>query len=369
MRVHLYTNIFPQYRKSLWDSLISINDFDIIFYFSNKSRQGIETVNVFNEYKSNSLKHFSKIRNIYIGKHIIWQVGVLKSLFNKNLKSAIFLAEMTIISTWIATIILKLRGIKVIYWGHGLYGSEKRLKKFFRLLFLSLADHNLVYEKNSEKNLLNNGFDKVKTSVVYNSINFYKQRDLFNKLIDNKPKKIFNNDYPVLLFIGRLTKSKKINQLIDATLLLNKSSNFNLLIIGEGNEKKRLEAQSRSLINQGKCIFYGKCYDEGILSNLIYMSDLTVSPGNVGLTAIHSLSYGTAVCSHSNLLNQMPEVEAIIDGENGFLFKEDGIQEMAFKIQTWFSTNKRNKKDIRKIVDELYNPDYQLKVILNSILL
>ena len=191
MRVHLYTNIFPHYRKSLWDSLISINDFDIIFYFSNKSRQGIETVNVFNEYKSNSLKHFSKIRNIYIGKHIIWQVGVLKSLFNKNLKSAIFLAEMTIISTWIATIILKLRGIKVIYWGHGLYGSEKRLKKFFRLLFLSLADHNLVYEKNSEKNLLNNGFDKVKTSVVYNSINFYKQRDLFNKLIDNKTQKDF----------------------------------------------------------------------------------------------------------------------------------------------------------------------------------
>lgn len=368
MRIHLYTNIFPHYRKSLWDSLISLNDFEFVFYFSNKSRQGIETVNVSNEYKSNSVKHFSKIRNIYIGKHIIWQVGVLKSLFNQNLKSAIFLAEMTIISTWIATIILKLKGIKVIYWGHGLYGSEKRLKKFFRLLFLSLADHNLVYEKNSEKNLINNGFDKVKTSIVYNSINFYKQRDLFNKLIDNKPKKIFNNNYPVLLFIGRLTKSKKINQLIDATLLLNKSSNFNLLIIGEGNEKKRLEEQSRSLINQGKCIFYGKCYDEDILSNLIYMSDLTVSPGNVGLTAIHSLSYGTPVCSHSNLINQMPEVEAIKEVENGFLFKEDDIQDMVLKIQAWFSTNKRDKKDIRKIIDEVYNPDYQIKVILNSLI-
>ena len=275
---------------------------------------------------------------------------------------------MTIISTWIATIILKLRGIKVIYWGHGLYGSEKRLKKFFRLLFLSLADHNLVYEKNSEKNLLNNGFDKVKTSVVYNSINFYKQRDLFNKLIDNKPKKIFNNDYPVLLFIGRLTKSKKINQLIDLTLQLNKSSNFNLLIVGEGKEKKRLETQARELIIQEKCLFYGKCYDEDILSKLIYMSDLTVSPGNVGLTAIHSLSYGTPVCSHSNLINQMPEAEAIKEGDNGFLFKEDDIQDMIFKIQAWFSTNKRDKKDIRKIIDEVYNPDYQIKVILNSLI-
>lgn len=368
MRVHVYTNIFPHYRKSLWDYLISVEEFDFNFYFSNISKENIETVKITKEYKLESLNHFSEIKNIYLGKYIIWQIGVLKSLFKQNLKSAIFLGEMTIISTWIATIILKLKGIKVIYWGHGLYGNEKRLKKFFRLLFLSLADHNLVYEKNSEKNLLNNGFDKVKTSVVYNSINFYKQRDLFNKLIDNKPKKIFNNNYPVLLFIGRLTKSKKINQLIDATLLLNKSSNFNLLIIGEGNEKKRLEAQSRSLINQGKCILYGKCYDEGILSKLIFMSDLTVSPGNVGLTAIHSLSYGTPVCSHSNLINQMPEAEAIKEGDNGFLFKEDDIQDMIFKIQAWFSTNKRDKKDIRKIIDEVYNPDYQIKVILNSLI-
>lgn len=325
-------------------------------------------MNVLNEYKSNSLKHFSKIRNIYIGKHIIWQVGVLKSLFNQNLKSAIFLAEMTIISTWIATIILKLRGIKVIYWGHGLYGSEKGLKKNLRLLFLSLADHNLVYEKNSEKNLLNNDFSNTKISIVYNSINFFKQRDLFNKLIDYNPKKIFNNDYPVLLFIGRLTKSKKINQLIDATLLLNKSSNFNLLIIGEGNEKKNLEEQARTLITHGKCIFYGKCYDEDILSKLIYMSDLTVSPGNVGLTAIHSLSYGTAVCSHSNLFNQMPEVESIIDGENGFLFKEDCIEDLVLKIKDWFSKDLKSKKDIRKIIDKLYNPSYQVEIILNCLI-
>ena len=368
MRVHVYTNIFPHYRKSLWDYLISVEEFDFNFYFSNISKENIETVKITKEYKLESLNHFSEIKNIYLGKYIIWQIGVLKSLFKQNLKSAIFLGEMTIISTWIATIILKLRGIKVIYWGHGLYGSEKGLKKNLRLFFLSLADHNLLYEKNSEKIMIDNGFDISKISVVYNSINFFEQLGLFKKLISKKPKKIFDNEYPILLFIGRLTKSKKINQLIDLTLQLNKSSNSNLLIVGEGKEKKRLETQARELIIQEKCLFYGKCYDEDILSKLIYMSDLTVSPGNVGLTAIHSLSYGTPVCSHSNLINQMPEAEAIKEGDNGFLFKEDDIQDMIFKIQAWFSTNKRDKKDIRKIIDEVYNPDYQIKVILNSLI-
>ena len=73
---------------------------------------------------------------------------------------------------------------------------------------------------------------------------------------------------------------------------------------------------------EGNCIFYGATYDEKELSKLIYMSDLTVSPGNIGLTAIHSLSYGTPVCSHSNFNNQMPESEAIINFENGFFFRK-----------------------------------------------
>ena len=43
---------------------------------------------------------------------------------------------MTIISTWLAAILFKLKGVKVIFWGHGSYGNEKYLKKYIELNFL-----------------------------------------------------------------------------------------------------------------------------------------------------------------------------------------------------------------------------------------
>ena len=50
-----------------------------------------------------------------------------------------------------------------------------------------------------------------------------------------------------------------------------------------------------------------------------------VSPGNVGLTAMHALVYGIPVISHSNAAAQMPEFEAITPGLTGELFKENDV--------------------------------------------
>ena len=114
--------------------------------------------------------------------------------------------------------------------------------------------------------------------------------------------------------------------------------------------------------------FFGSVYDESRLSELIYNSDICISPGNIGLTAIHSLSYGTPIASHSNFDNQMPEVESIIVGQNGFLFEENDENDLANKILYWLNKGKVNKGNVRSIVDEKYNPYYQKKIIDQLIL-
>lgn len=366
IRVFVFSNIFPSYRKSIWKELLNLNSINFTFFYSIKSNISIGVdESLINENKySSKLKH---LRNFYFLGYLIWQTNVLSQVF-KKVDSVIFLGEMTIMSTWIAAIIFRLRGVKVIFWGHGIYGNESLPKLLLRKIFLRLANHNLVYEKRAKKIMLEHGFKQIKISVVYNSINYEQQLSLFQKLEKEKKSSIFKNKYPVLLFIGRLTKQKKVNQLIEAVKILNEKSNFNLLIIGEGEEKLVLEELAQDLIKENKCIFYGKSYDEDELSRLIYNSDLTVSPGNVGLTAIHSLSYGTPVCSHSNLSNQMPEVESIIEGENGFLFNENDVKSIVEGITNWFNCKKSiDKKMIRKVVDEFYNPIYQKEVILKSI--
>lgn len=365
-KTFVFSNIFPNYRKSIWELLLNVKSNEFVFFYSEKNRSSIklEESLIYEKKHSGKLNH---VNNFYFSGHLIWQSKVLSNVF-KKVDSVIFLGEMTVITTWIASFIFRLRGIKVIFWGHGIYGNENKAKLFFRKIFLRLADHNLVYEKRAKKIMLEHGFQQNKISVVYNSINYRQQLNLFKELGKGKKNSIFKNNYPVLLFIGRLTKQKKINQLIEAVLILNQKSNYNLLIIGEGEEKPYLEKLAQGLIKKNKCIFYGQSYDEDEISSLIYNSDLTVSPGNIGLTAIHSLSYGTPVCSHSNLSNQMPEVESIIEGENGFLFRENDIQSIVYGIMTWFDNNKTiDKNKIREVVDKFYNPNYQKKIILKSI--
>ena len=362
--IYVFSNIYPKYRKGIWDRLHEDENHNISFFFSNKTIDNIATVSIEKEYSVINQKTFKKIDNIFLYKWLIWQKGVLSRTFD-SVSVVIFLGEMTVISTWIASCILRLRGIKVLFWGHGVYGKESKITLFLRKIFLKLANHNLVYGERAKKIMIKHGFKQNKISVVYNSLNYEQQLNLFQKLKKEKKNSIFKNNYPVLLFIGRLTKQKKVNQLIQAVKVLNEKANFNLLIIGEGEEKLSLEELAQDLIKGNKCIFYGKSYDENELSRLIYNSDLTVSPGNVGLTAIHSLSYGTPVCSHSNLSNQMPEVESIIEGENGFLFRENDILSIVDGIISWFDNKKSiDKKKVRGVVDKFYNPNYQKEVIL-----
>lgn len=365
--IYIFSNIYPKYRKSVWDRLFEVENLNISFFFSNKTIDNIATVSVEEEYSINDQKAFKKIKNIFFDKWLIWQTGVLSRTFD-SISAVIFLGEMSVISSWIASVIFRLRGVKVIFWGHGIYGNESYIKLAVRKAFLRLANHNLVYEKRAKRIMIEHGFKQNKISIVYNSINYEQQLDLFQKLEKEKKNSIFENNYPILLFVGRLTKQKKLDQLIKSVKILNKKSNYNLLIIGDGEEKLNLEELAQDLIKQNKCIFYGKSYDEEELSRLIYNSDLTISPGNVGLTAIHSLSFGTPVCSHSNFLNQMPEAEAINVGKNGFLFKEDDITNMVYKVEEWFKKNQKiNKTEVRKIIDEKYNPQNQKRIIVNSL--
>jgi glycosyltransferase involved in cell wall biosynthesis len=91
-----------------------------------------------------------------------------------------------------------------------------------------------------------------------------------------------------------------------------------------------------------------------------------VSPGNVGLTAIHSLSFGTPVCTHSNFFNQMPEVEVIEEGVTGCFFEENNIESLDNVISKWVNFPKDRsviRDNCYQIIDDLYNPYNQLNVI------
>tara|TARA_Y100000741_G_C18257179_1_gene559404 strand:- start:1695 stop:2798 length:1104 start_codon:yes stop_codon:yes gene_type:complete len=352
-----FTNIFPHYRKLIWSLLLNEKKYSFEIFYSKKTTWGIESLNI-----ENTKAHI--LKNYFIFNRIFWQTKVLRTLIFKKYDIVFFIGEMSILSTWVGAIICRVFRKKVIFWGHGLYGNENRIKKFFRILFLKLAHINLVYEKRAKKLLIEEGLKKNKIKVVYNSLDYDLQLRLFQNL-EQKPKSkinYFNNNLPVVVFVGRLSKIKQIEILIKATEITNsKHPRINLLIVGDGPEKSKLEVLAKNRLINHNYKFLGAIYDENQLSKIFYHSKICISPGNIGLTGIHSLSYGTPVGSHNNFNYQMPEVEAIEYEVNGFLFKQGDVVDLSNSIINWINKSVK-KSEVRKVIDLKYNPYIQKRV-------
>ena len=142
---------------------------------------------------------------------------------------------------------------------------------------------------------------------------------------------------------------------------------YNLVYIGDGEARIGLEKMAIDRSVSDQVWFYGACYDEEKNAEFVYNADLCVSPGNIGLTAIHVLMFGCPAISHDDFAHQMPEFEAIKVGKTGTFFQRDSQKSLNESISKWFSQEGYNRENIRKDcyneIDTNWNPYYQMQII------
>ena len=92
-----------------------------------------------------------------------------------------------------------------------------------------------------------------------------------------------------------------------------------------------------------------------------------MTPGDVGLTAIHSLSYGCPVVSHNHFCSQGPEFETIIPNVTGDFFEYNNINDLADVIEKWLKLSALKGDEIKRVgfdlIDKKYNPYHQVGII------
>jgi len=318
------------------------------------------------------LSHFKKeVKNITIKKPLSFQKGVL-SLLRENYTHYIILGQADCISTWFMLFLIRLQRKKIFFWAHGWYGKETKLEIILKKIFFGLANGVFLYGDYAKNLMTEKGFDEKKLHVIYNSLDYDEQKELRNKLnaVDIY-KQHFSNDCINIIFVGRLAKVKQLNMLLQALFELNKlGEKYNLTLIGNGEMKDELFALVRKLNIEKNVWFYGATYAETELSELIYNADMCVSPGNVGLTAMHAMAYGCPVITHNNFSMQMPEFEAIKRGKTGDFFEQNNINSLVETIKNWVKQN-FDRNEVRyncyNVIDSKYNPHYQIKVIKSVI--
>lgn len=377
MKVAVVYHYFAHYRLPIFNSLSRSKKNDYTFFSDPDSANDIKTIDP--EFSKISIENgglnWCFLKNKWFkGQLFLWQKGLLKLALKGDFDAFILLGNIFFISTWIAAVILKLRGKKVYFWTHGVTSYEKGLKWKLRSLFYNLSDGVLLYGNKAKEVMSNNGFPKNKLHVIYNSLDYEKHfelRESLNLLDSLKVKEdLFDNPkLPLIVFIGRLTHHKNLDMLLGATKLL-KDKNFkiNILFVGNGDAKQDLIETSKEYHLEKSTCFYGACYEGLKLAQLIGACDICVSPGEVGLTAITSLSFGTPVISHDDFNHQMPEYEAIIPKFNGDLFTRNSIDELANTIQQWIVNHKNiSRNEIRancyQVIDKKYNPLTQVELI------
>ena len=140
-----------------------------------------------------------------------------------------------------------------------------------------------------------------------------------------------------------------------------------MILVGNGEDEINLKEKAKDYSDY--IYFYGSCYDEEMIGYLIANADLCVSPGNVGLTAIHSLSFGTPVCTHDDYTLQMPEVEAIKEGITGTFFNLKR-NDLTATIKKWLLAS-HDRELIRMncydMVDSKFNPENQTQIINSAV--
>ncbi len=358
MKICLIYNFAQHYRAEIF-KLID-KEYDCDFYFGDKY------LDVKKMDYSLLKGKVTEIHNGRIGP-FTYQTKILSLL--RKYDVFLMIGETHSITTWLFMFISKLYNNKRIYfWCHGWYGKETKVERFLKHILDRMPNGLFLYGNYAKNLMIREGFDEEKLHVVHNSLSYSKQVEVRKRLqITNVYTAHFRNDYKNLIFIGRLDPVKKLDMILTA---IKQSEKFgflyNITYIGSGQEKLKLETLSKELSLEERVWFYGSCYDEAVLGNLIYNADLCVAPGNIGLTAMHSLVFGTPAITHNCFKWQMPEFEAIKPGVTGNFFELNSVNSLSQAIDKWFNEKGEIREEVRqacmKEIDDYWTPEYQMNV-------
>lgn len=365
MKLCIIYNTAPKYRERIF--MLIDETYDCDWYFGH-------TTTDIKEMDTSVLKRVTYYKSMGNRNRLYWKRGILKLLLKKQYQCFLMIAESRCLTDYLFLLFASLFfPQKSIYiWTHGWYGKESKIEAKLKLWMFRHTTGIFLYGNYAKKLLVEQGIPENKLFVIHNSLYYDKQKVLRENI---KPSNIysthFGNNDPVIIFIGRLTPIKRLDVLIKAIAILKERKEcYNLVFIGDGEMRHKLE-QLTSDKQLGKSVwFYGECYDETKNAELIYNADLCVAPGNVGLTAMHTMVFGCPVISHNDFKWQMPEFEAIKQGRTGDFFERENVESLADTISHWFMV-KKNREEIRQAcfreIDNFWNPYYQMKVLTNNL--
>ena len=214
---------------------------------------------------------------------------------------------------------------KLAFWGHGLNRQlpvtafENRIKA----KLVNCVDWWFAYTQRIADDVMATGFPKEKITIVDNAIDtdaLIKAKSHVSKAeLDSFKEELGLRSKNVGLFCGGMHPHKRIGFLLDACLLIkNRIPDFQMIFVGDGPDCRMVEEARKQ---HDWIIAPGPLYSRNKVLCFL-LSDLVLMPGLVGLVVLDSFVFEKPLVTTVYPFHS-PEIEYLINGENGFITEND----------------------------------------------
>lgn len=257
---------------------------------------------------------------------------------------------------WLIKLFFK-REIKIIFHEHGeilfhysiLYRPQLILSKYITDKYIAVSQAT----KNALIQQINIKTEKIE--VIPNFVNSDKYLDLNTqetRILKRTNLNITENEF-VIGYVGRLSEVKGCNILIQAVKQL--TIKYKLIIVGDGEDKEKLENLTKNLDLKDNIKFLGAIAE---VETIYPVFDIVVIPSiseAFSLVTIEAQISGVPIIG-----SNIPALSEIItDEDNGLLFTVNDVDILAKKIEYLFHNQELRKKIIKNGKEKAKQYNYQ----------
>jgi len=314
IRIGVMQRVLPSYRVPLFDALA--NEFSgNVSVFAGEPRKSEALAGGILPTTAKMWK--GKNHHFFNGPlYLCWQSDLLDWLSDWQPHVLIMEANPRYLNSPAAMRWMREKNGKLIGWGLGSPNSQGCLlvlRMSIRKRFIRKFDALITYSAQGAREYEALGFPKNRIFTAPNAV--------APKPILPMPERspAFRGAKPVIVFVGRLQRRKKVETLIRACAALPLDTQPLLWIIGDGPQRTSLENLANKIYLPTR--FYGAQHGTQLAKHL-RSADLFVMPGTGGLAVQEAMSFG------------LPVIVGVADGtqadlvrsENGWLLPNDSIQ-------------------------------------------
>lgn len=353
-RVALQQRVLPEYRAPFFNALGAACTGGLeVFAGLPRTMEAIATVNQLTDAR------FVRARNMHLfsGKtYFCIQQGFIHWLDNFKPQVLIVEANPRYLSTPAAIQWMHRRHLPVIGWGLGAPRAG-RVETRLRKQFLNSLDALVAYSQAGAQQYIAAGFAPERVFVASNAVSPRPQNPA-----PVRPSE-FHGGKPSLLFVGRLQERKRLELLLQACSNLPSSMHPELVIVGDGPDRARLEALARDVYPAAQ--FTGAKHGAE-LDPLFAAADLFVLPGTGGLAVQQAMAHALPV-----MVGEADGTQAeLVRPENGWLLDSVTLESLTTHLTYALSNATRLRQmgtESFRIVSEEVNLESMVDAFVHAI--